>query len=458
MNRRQFLSRSLASAAAVPFARMPCLPGRLDLRASLPNPAIGWHGQSAFSLARPGALEGDALLVRQRRNPSPAVDYERIGARLRARYPDLKRHFVFEYYPWYGTNPWRHWDQWERHPPIDLASEYVPRLGAYDSRDRAVLEQHARWIAESGAGAINISWWGPGGAEDRAVPLIMDVMRDHDVHVSFHLEPYRTDRVTRYADDVLYLLREYGEKRRWDAFLLLEDAAGHVGPIIKSFRTIVPREGQDCHGTVFTVPDWVPDSEWRRQTDTLRNTLRAEFETVTLLADVSDVGRMQAAGFDGMAIYDNFVRPSTWQGLAETCASRDLLFSFNANPGFDAIHLRTVDPGSCYVPTAVEPAGEYDWSSARERDRAAHESQARITESFARTVALQADEMLSNVRRGFFLVYINSFNEWHEGHQFEPMRDAADLTPAERELGFHNPSQGDYRLAKLAELLELVLP
>jgi len=320
-----------------------------------------------------------------------------------------------------------------------------------------VLEQHARWIAESGAGAINISWWGPGSYEDRAVPLIMDVMRDHDVHVSFHLEPYRTDRVTRYADDVLYLLREYGEKRRWDAFLLLEDAAGHAGPVIKSFRTIVPREGQDCHGTVFTVPDWVPDSVWRRQTDTVRNTLRGEFDTVTLLADVSDVGRMQAAGFDGMAIYDNFVRPSTWQGLAEACASRDLLFSFNVNPGFDAIHLRTVDPGSCYVPTSLEPAGEYDWSSARERDRAAHESQARMTESFARTVALQADETLSDYRRGYFLVYLNSFNEWHEGHQFEPMRDGADLTPAEHDLGFHNPSQGDYRLAKLTELMALVL-
>lgn len=35
----------------------------------------------------------------------------------------------------------------------------------------------------------------------------MDVMRDHDVHVTFHLEPYRHDRAAYYVRDVLYLLR-----------------------------------------------------------------------------------------------------------------------------------------------------------------------------------------------------------------------------------------------------------
>jgi hypothetical protein len=72
-------------------------------------------------------------------------------------------------------------------------------------------------------------------------------------------------------------------------------------------------------------------------------------------------------------------------------------------------------------------------------------------------VAVQADPALVNARRGFFLVYINSFNEWHEGHAFEPMKDAADLTPAERALGYHNPERGDYRLATLRGLLERTL-
>jgi hypothetical protein len=51
---------------------------------------------------------------------------------------------------------------------------------------------------------------------------------------------------------------------------------------------------------------------------------------------------------------------------------------------------------------------------------------------------------------------VNSFNEWHEGHAFEPMKDAADLTPPERALGYHNPEQGAYRLATLRGLVESV--
>ena len=78
----------------------------------------------------------------------------------------------------------------------------MPRLGPYDSRDLRVIEQHARWIAESGVGSINVSWWGRGDYTDLAVPRILDVMRDHDIKVTFHLEPYAADRARRYLDDI----------------------------------------------------------------------------------------------------------------------------------------------------------------------------------------------------------------------------------------------------------------
>ena len=140
---------------------------------------------------------------------------------LARRFPDLRRHFIFEYYPWYGGPPfYEHWDYLERRPPLDLSTRYYPKLGPYDVRDRAVLEQHARWIADAGVGAIALSWWGRGSFMDLATPLIMDVMRDHDLKVTFALEPYADDRGRRFADDILYLLREHGEKRGFDAFLL----------------------------------------------------------------------------------------------------------------------------------------------------------------------------------------------------------------------------------------------
>ncbi|HET7747018.1 MAG TPA: twin-arginine translocation signal domain-containing protein, partial [Vicinamibacteria bacterium] len=81
-SRREFLGRTAATAAA------------------------GWLG-----LGRAFAADEPSLADRL--------------AGLRARFSDLPRHFVFEYYPWYGASPWRHWDQWGRRPPDDLAANYV---------------------------------------------------------------------------------------------------------------------------------------------------------------------------------------------------------------------------------------------------------------------------------------------------------------------------------------------
>ena len=71
-------------------------------------------------------------------------------------------------------------------------------------------------------------------------------------------------------------------------------------------------------------------------------------------------------------------------------------------------------------------------------------------------MSLQTETSSPDVRRGFFLVYINSFNEWHEGHQFEPMKDRGDLTSAERAYGYHNPGDGGYRLKALKRVLSRV--
>ena len=373
---------------------------------------------------------------------------------LNDRFGDLRRHFVFEYYPWYTTAPFTHWDQANRHPPVDVASNYMPRLGAYDSRDTRVLEQHARWIADVGVGAINVSWWGPGSDIDRSIHALMDVMRAHDIHVAFHLEPYADRRAANYARDVEYLLTEYGDRRHWDSLLLLQDADGRSGPVFKSFATILPAASTDCHGVRRETAGFAPDSLWRQQTDRVRERFRGDFDRITLLADSLGFDRVRSGGFDGIAIYDNYVKPDTWTAHAQNCSARDLVFSFNINPGFDAIVERQVEPESCYRPPAFEPgAATYDWPRASDREAAARMSAARISESFHATIALQSRATFANARKGFFLTYINSFNEWHEGHQFEPMKDAAALAPGERAIGYHNPEDGEYRLKRLGDLL-----
>ena len=334
----------------------------------------------------------------------------------------------------------------------------MPKLGAYNSASLSVMEQHARWIRAAGAGAINVSWWGQGSDTDRLVSPLMDVMAAHDIKVAFHIEPYRDHRAGAYAADIEYLVRKYGDARKWDAFLVLRREDGALGPVFKSFRTILPATSTDCHGATTAVGDYTDDAAWRDQTDRVRATFINQFRGLTLLADSLDVGRTRAAGFDGIAIYDNYVRPPSWRSHAEACTARDLLFSFNVNPGFDGVVDRRAPAGSCYRPPVFEPpTASYDWSAPVDRAFATRAVENRIVDSFQTTMALQTDAALANVKRGFFLVYLNSFNEWHEGHQFEPMKDWAELTPEERAAGYHNPDDGSHRMKLLTQLLAGIL-
>jgi hypothetical protein len=421
-----------------------------------------WRGESALSMGlaqgtigtrdparAPGSVRTDTVAV-------PRVDLEAVGVELRRKYTDLRRHFVFEYYPWYATNPWRHWNHPDRQPPAGIATTSMPKLGPYDSRDLTVIEQHARWITDSGAGGINISWWGPGSYEDRAVHRIMDVMRDHDLKVTFHLEPYDNNRVDSYASDIQYLITEYGDKRHWDCQLLLRNADGAEGPVFKAFATIQPQMSTDCHGRTTPLAIWRPNDVWHRQTDAVRETLRRHFDNVWLLSDFPVADPVLATGFDGASPYGAFT-PQEWPQLARAFSALNLSFSPSIGTGFDAVVERNVPADSCYQPPAFVPPAEIDWSLPSDRERAARLAVRQIETSMRRSLDVQTNPMLRNASTGFFIVYIATFNEWHEGTSFEPMKDHAALLPQELPFGYHNPANGRYRLDYLKPRLDRII-
>lgn len=475
VSRRTFVKAALLGAAGAGAASAQTRTGGTgSLRAardlSFPNGATQWRGLSSIGAAlqagdqRAADLLGSTLTVppdtgirlfdqdfreRRGREPHRLSQFARI---LKTTYSQPKRHFAFEYYPWYRTNPWEHWQQFDRVPPLDIASTMMPLLGPYDSLDTKVIEQHARWIADAGVGVINLSWWGRGSTTDAAVHTIMDVMRAHDIHVTFHLEPYRDDRGRFLADDLLYLIREYGERRRWDCFHLLERADGTTGPVFKLFRSIVPPRITDCRGVPVQIPDYTPDAVWRQQIDLSRETFKGLFP-LTMLADSIDVGRTRASGFDGVAVYDNFVSPRLWPNIATDFFVFDLLISFNIHAGFDAIEPRT-GQGPCYQPQpTLPPLSAAEWATKAERERVALINDDRIASTFGTTLDLQLSPTGANRKQGFFLVYINSFNEWHEGSSFEPTRTWDDLSAAERAVGYRNPGIGTQRLSTLGTLV-----
>ena len=245
LSRRRFLASLAASVGLSPAIAS----ARAEPRVCVPVPPLGepWSYAQAHTLAvRTNTWVPELPPPQLPWTPPilPAFDPAKTGATLRQRFPELRQHFVFEYYPWYSTDPWWHWNQWQRVPPFDIAATSVPRLGPYDSRDAKVVEQHARWILDAGVGAINLSWWGRGSFEDQRVPLVMDVMRDHGRKVTFHLEPYDTQRTERYADDIRSLLTEYGEKRRWDCWLCSTTPTASKGQSSSRSRRSSRRRGQ----------------------------------------------------------------------------------------------------------------------------------------------------------------------------------------------------------------------
>jgi hypothetical protein len=479
LTRRELLKTGLAAvpgAGFSPFEKFQAPTGAAY--AGFPVPSRQWRGDSSVAAAlKSGELPaGSALraVAQSQARPQPATyldfhggtlvpdipeDFSRLRsaqdiAALRARFPDLRRHFVFDYYAWYGTKPYVHWEERGYASPFGVASSMMPALGPYDSMDASVVERHARWIADAGVGAIALSWWGRDSRSNLATPMIMDVMRAHDIHVTFHLEPYRPDRALFYASDINYLLREYGERRRWDGFLLLDHGEGPPAPVFKTLRTIVPCTVVDCLGLVQAVPDYTPDDVWMRQTDTNRENVRPLFDDVVLLADSLDVIRTAAGGFDGIAIYDSFVRPATWPKAAKECGDKKLLYSFAVNCGFDA-YVPVIPAGVCDVPSPVRPpVGAIDWLSPAWRQAAEMASRDRVIESLTATIDVQVDPRLGNAKRGFFLTYLNTFNEWHEGTAFEPAKHRANLLPEERPFNYHNPDNCAWRLELLQALLD----
>jgi len=388
--------------------------------------------------------------------PLPAVDVAEIGRQLRRQFSDLRNHFIFEYYPWYATSPWRHWESSGRRPPYDIAATSVPELGPYDSRNPRVLEQHARWLVESGVGAINVSWWGRGDFEDRHVPLLMDVMRDYGLKVTFHLEPYSSTRVDSYASDIQYLITEYGDKRHWDCQLVLRSADGTEGPVFKAFATIQPQISFDCHGRAAPVAMWRPDDAWHRQTDSVRDMLRRHFDDVWQLSDSTAADRVLATGFDGGSPYGAF-NPREWPDLARAFSGLNLTFSPAIGVGFDGIVERNVPRDSCYSPPAFLPPAIINWNNASDREKAARLALLQIEASTRTSLQVQTSPTLRNAGTGFFIVYIATFNEWHEGTAFEPMKDGGALLSQEIPFGYHNPAHGRYRLDYLTPRLEQII-
>ena len=392
-----------------------------------------------------GAASSTVGLVPDRARPGPSRVRTRASRPCAELFPDLSRHFIFEYYPWYGGPPdYVHWDYLDRHPPDDIASNFVPRLGPYDVTSFATLEQHARWInrvRSRGDRPVLVGprqLHGPRGPADHG----RDARPRHQGHVrdgALRGRPWPALRGRRALPD-----------RRATA-----SSAGSTRSCCCATRTA--RRARSSRASAASCPsprptaaagprdpsDFTSDATWRQQTDRLRNTLRGDFDHITLLADSLEFARTPASGFDGIGIYDNFIAPERYRALAEGASRAGLVFSFNVNPGYDQIEPRIAPPRARPRPippilaTRRDPPRPPRASStgrgprsARRRPRPPATGSAT---SFEATVEVQTDATLTNARRGLLprlhqllqRVARRTRLRAHEGRGRPPARGAA---------------------------------
>ena len=236
-------------------------------------------GLRAGARARRGASLGDARLAQ---TTPPAL------ADLRRRYPDLERHFLFEYYPWYGGPPaYEHWDYLDRQPPLDLATRYMPSLGPYDvrsvgdARAARALDPRGRRGRRRAVLVGTRQLAGPRRPADHGRDAARTTSRSRS-----RSSPTPTTAPRYYATTSSTCSASTARSGTGTRSCCCATRTAREGPVFKGFRTILPETSTDCLGeSPRRLRLHARTPSWRRQTDSLRETLRADFDHVTLLAD-----------------------------------------------------------------------------------------------------------------------------------------------------------------------------
>lgn len=283
------------------------------------------------------------------------------------------------YYPWYFNQEvdgrWDHWGEGKFDPPLDIASDYFPVLGAYSESDPAVLAQHFSWLREAGVGVIISSWWGQRVPTDRALPLMLDIADHYGIKIAFHIEPYGGRTAERLANDIHYIYDQYGDH---PAFF---------------WTTETSRYSPDDRpkGLFFIWASAVPDTDsavvapeyWQEVMDILHN----ENPGAIVLTDQNDPYWVINGHFDGSYNY----------GVLET---DQVGYKWALSMPTGAWYVPGINPGF-----SARRIGYEDWVDTPRRDGSTYDDR------WERMFAVGVEPAL---------VAITTFNEWHEGTQIEP--------------------------------------
>lgn len=126
------------------------------------------------------------------------------------------------YYGWYGnprvSGKWVHWKDVDESKKHIASSMGYPLLGAYDSHDPNIVEQHCREAKQAGLTGFIATWWSPGDFHDQGMPLLLEKAGKYGLKVTIYFEtvpPKEAPTPAGAAKNVLYVLEHYGKNPAW---------------------------------------------------------------------------------------------------------------------------------------------------------------------------------------------------------------------------------------------------
>jgi glycoprotein endo-alpha-1,2-mannosidase len=309
------------------------------------------------------------------RNLSQAEFLKALQARAGVRYNAPPRLVLAFYYGWYGapevSGKWLHWEGVDAQRKHIATSTHYPVLGAYDSNDLKVIEQHCQWARAAGLDGFIYSWWGIGGYEEKPLPRLLDTAQRHRLKVCLYYEQVPQPGDPRSVlPDLRHILREFAKH---PAYLKVDGR-----PVLFVYGRAMEQ---------LSLSQWA----WALET------IRAEFPH-GMCAIGDSLGRSAARVFDGIHTYNpvgvlegkplDAIQPTLeahYREAIQTAGELGRIACATIIPAYDDTKIRT--PGIRTNRFGGE-AYRKQWNAV---------------------LSLNPDWVL-----------ITSFNEWHEGSEIEP--------------------------------------
>jgi len=285
---------------------------------------------------------------------------------------------AYYYYPWYGVpdgpggaGKTVHWGRIDAANKDIEASTNYPALGAYDSHDPNVLDQHCLWAKHAGIDAFIVSWWGHSSFSDRAMGKILDSCEHHGLTACIYYETVPKPQTSESAaNDIIKVLNKYGS---------------HTAYLKANGKPVVFVYGRALRQLGLTG--------WLKAIELINKKYKGG---LTAIGDQFSYGAARV--FDGLHTYNTAGRlrgmtpaaarkwaAETYRSWVQIADEAGKISALTVIPGYDDTKIR--EPGL----TVERYGGELyrvQWEQAIEADP--------------------------------HWVLITSFNEWHEGSEIEP--------------------------------------